>query len=242
MDGYYRKMQKTPPDAYVLSSFMEWWGGKSSPDFVRSPKHILDSGAYSVIADKTGKFKSNFSWDSYCADYIKFINENKIKLFFELDIDVAVGLKQVEYYRDKIHAETGVPPIPVWHPNRKEKYFWECAERYPYVSIGALGKSKTSPNMLALMTQFVKVAHDNGAKIHGLGFTAIKFLNRIHFDSVDSTTWNAARYGTLYKYVGGGKMEITYRDPSRRVKNHMAMQNYNFLQWVAYQNWALKHI
>lgn len=77
-------------DVYWLSSFWEAKTG-SYGDYAISPNHILDSGAFSAFS---GKF-NNFDWDDYCNKYIKFIKQTNNSLFFEMDIDVVVGLEKV---------------------------------------------------------------------------------------------------------------------------------------------------
>ena len=43
---------------------------------------LLDSGAFTFR-----KNSANVDWNKYLDNYIKFINENDVKYFFELDID-----------------------------------------------------------------------------------------------------------------------------------------------------------
>lgn len=53
---------------------------------------ILDSGAFSFMNCSI----NNIDWNEYLKKYAKFINENKIKNFFELDIDSIVGYSKVK--------------------------------------------------------------------------------------------------------------------------------------------------
>ena len=82
LEGHWNKPTK---DIHLLSSFWEHKTGKFG-EYVTQEKHILDSGAFSAINDKTGKYK-NFDWDAYIKKYIAFIKHTNQKLFFELDID-----------------------------------------------------------------------------------------------------------------------------------------------------------
>ena len=81
-------------DIYLLSSFWEHKSGRYG-SYVLQEKHILDSGAFSAFSGKN----NGFDWDSYVRKYADFILKNNIQKFFELDIDVVVGLRKVEYYR-----------------------------------------------------------------------------------------------------------------------------------------------
>ena len=58
---------KPTDDIYLLSSFWEHKNGKYG-EYVTQEKHILDSGAFTAINDKTGKYK-NLDCDYYTIDY-----------------------------------------------------------------------------------------------------------------------------------------------------------------------------
>lgn len=115
-------------DIYLLSSFWEHKSGRYG-SYVLQQKHILDSGAFSAFSGKN----NGLDWDSYIRKYADFILKNNIQKFFELDIDVVVGLRKVEYYRRYLEDKTGRKPIPVWHASRKRDYFLRMCEEYPYV-------------------------------------------------------------------------------------------------------------
>lgn len=230
---------KSTEDIYLLSSFWEHKAGKFG-DYVVQDKHILDSGAFSAINDKTGKYK-NFDWDSYVKKYIAFIKHTKQKLFFELDIDCVVGLEKVEYYRKQIEDAIGIPPIVCWHSNRGADYWIKSCENYPYVAIGTTKASedgkriRSNPNIL---NWFINNAHKNNAKIHGLGFTSVPWLNKLKFDSVDSTTWiNGCKFAELTKFNNG---EFINRRPSinQRGINPKGRLINNFNEWVKFQKYA----
>lgn len=76
-----------------------------------SKNFLLDSGAFTVMNSKN----KNFDYKKYTEKYGKFIKDNKINDFFELDIDGVFGY---EVYQDCLHRLediTGNKPIPVWH-------------------------------------------------------------------------------------------------------------------------------
>ena len=74
-------------DIYLLSSFWEHKSGNCD-SFVYQDRHILDSGAFSAFSGKN----NNFDWDGYVRKYADFVYKNNIRLFFELDIDIVVGI------------------------------------------------------------------------------------------------------------------------------------------------------
>tara|TARA_R110002167_G_scaffold404_4_gene1848 strand:+ start:280 stop:1026 length:747 start_codon:yes stop_codon:yes gene_type:complete len=234
LEGHRNKPTK---DIDLLSSFWEHKNGRYG-DYVLQEKHILDSGAFSAINDKKGKYK-NFDWDAYVDKYIAFIKKTKQKLFFELDIDCVVGLKKVEYYRKLMEDKIGIAPIICWHQNRGIDYYIKSCEDYNYVAVGTTRASPTGKKIrsnLAVLKQFIDIAHENKTKIHGLGFTSIPWLSKLKFDSVDSTAWQQVRYGGICEFKNG--MIKNYRLKNYRLKNIYDAHIHNFDQWVEFQKYA----
>jgi hypothetical protein len=235
---------KSTEDIYILSSFWEHKNGKYG-EYVTQDKHILDSGAFSAINDKTGKYK-NFDWDSYVKKYIAFIKHTKQKLFFELDIDCVVGLNKVEYYRKQIEDGTGIAPIVCWHSNRGSDYWIKTCEEYPYVALGTTNASSDGKKIRKnpeILNWFINHAHKNKAKIHGLGFTSTPWLKKLKFDSVDSTTWNVGgKFGNVVCFDLEGFPTQKYKtDKTKRAKTR-ELNIYNFNQWVKFQKYAKNNL
>lgn len=233
---------KPTKDIHLLSSFWEHKNGNYG-EYATQENHILDSGAFSAINDKTGKYK-NFDWNTYVKKYIAFIKKTNQKLFFELDIDCVVGLQKVEYYRKQIEDAIGIPPIVCWHANRGSDYWIKSCEDYPYVALGTTTASNAGKKIRAnpeILHWFINHAHKNKAKIHGLGFTSTPMLKKLKFDSVDSTTWNVGgKFGKICKFSNNWT-ECRQNRPEH-LKNHRAktieLNIYNFEQWVKFQKYA----
>lgn len=204
---------------------------------------LLDSGAFTFMQGNGGRC----DWDAYVEEYAEWINRYKIDLFFELDIDSIVGLKEVERLRAKLEDLTGKKSIPVWHKNRGTGYFVECAKSYPYVAIGGIvGGNKNAAERKAYRLSFpwfINTAHKYGAKIHGLGYTSIEGLKQFHFDSVDSTAWlYGNRGGYLYKFnPRKGDFDKIVTPPGHRLKSRDAAL-YNFREWIKFQEYAKKYL
>lgn len=201
--------------------------------WIRSPANrsfMLDSGAYTFRQTKTDHGITDF--DGYLQRYISFINEHKVDLFFELDIDALVGLKKVEEYREILEQETGKQSIPVWHKSRGTSYFVDMCKEYPYVSIGGLfGESPKSK--FPAFPWFIRTAHKHGAKIHALGLGSPTLVMKYPFDSSDSTSWNTARVGgKLFRFNGAG-LDSTLIDSDFKFNRKEVVMN-NLTEWIKF--------
>ena len=78
-------------DYYRLESFY-YITKKDEPLIHKYKGFLLDSGAFTFMSNS----KSRTDWDEYVERYADFINRHDIKHFFELDIDVLVGINEVE--------------------------------------------------------------------------------------------------------------------------------------------------
>jgi hypothetical protein len=200
---------------------------------------LLDSGAFTFI---TNTHEQKVDWDRYVEEYADFIVRNKIELFFELDIDSIVGLKEVERLRHKLENLTQRKPIPVWHKSRGKQYFLDMCDAYPYVAIGGI-VTKEIPRRIyeKAFPWFISNAHRRGAKIHGLGYTTIANLSKYHFDSVDSTAWlYGNRGGYLYKFNAAKGCMNQIKKEGARLKSKEAALN-NFLEWCKLSIYAQKY-
>ena len=227
----------------VLESFFYVKDNRKFPILYRGgafKKILLDSGAYTFLSSA----KSSIDWERYVGDYADFINKYDVRLFFELDIDKIIGLDKVEKLRDKLESLTGKKPIPVWHKNRGKDYFVEMCKKYPYVALGGY-VSKEIPSKVYenYFPWFIRTAHQNGVKIHGLGYTRTENLKKYRFDSVDSTAWLHGNIGGfVYKFdCKRGFMGKEQREKKTRVKSQLAAI-YNFNEWLKFQDYARKFL
>lgn len=220
----------TPP-LYLLESF---WSirEKFVPSLLSVDGFLLDSGAFTMF--NSGR-KVNL--DEYVGRYIDFINKWDIKYFFELDIDVIVGLDKVERIRDKIESETGKKSIPVWHRERGKSYWLSMADAYDYISIGGIVSKEIASSEYDIFHYLINEAEKRGAKVHGLGFTSVPRLNKYNFYSVDSTSWlSGSRFGTLYVFDGRTLKSVNPSFTKYKRKNHYnEIDAHNILQWTRYQ-------
>jgi len=213
-------------------------------DFMKLVDHcelfLLDSGAFTFM--NTNK-KAKISFDEYLEEYIKFINKHDIKNFFELDIDVVVGLEKVEQLRKRLEEGTNKKCIPVWHKSRGKDYFIEMCKNYDYVSIGGIVTKEIPPSDYKYFSWFIDTAHDYGCQIHALGFTNTNLLSKYKFDSVDSTSWlSGGRFGNIYLFDGKKIFQYKGNQKTNREIPYTEYDLHNYYEWIKFQKYAKVHL
>lgn len=228
-------------DTFILESF--YYANEFTEQVIipNCKDFLLDSGAFTFVYGT----KKEIDWNDYIKRYTDFINKNQIKKYFELDIDNIVGYDTVIEIRKKLEKLTGIKPIPVWHPSRGLKDFEETTKEYPYVALGGIAGAKKGSKQVKIyeknFNQFINIAHSNGAKIHGLGYTSLTGLKKYHFDSVDSTSWLAGnKYGMVYWFDGKTLQKID-KKPGQRVKTNQVILH-NFNEWKKFSQYAERNL
>lgn len=227
---------ETSAPKYVLETFFA--GEKTCLKVLQKvgvENFLLDSGAFSFMS---GAECSEQTIEEYCNRYIKFIKDNNIKYFFELDVDTIFGIDFVEKLRKKIEQETGKKPIPVWHKGRGVEYWKKMCEQYDYVAIGGL-VFHVKKSEYELIKKMVLYARQRGVKVHGLGFTKTDLLDDYKFYSVDSTSYKmSAIRGQLFQFFDGKRI---IQRPLQKDKNKKAdlkkLAVHNANEWVKYQRY-----
>lgn len=223
---------------FVLESFYyitDWM----IPYIKNEWEFLLDSGAFTFMNSKGSS--DGVDWDEYVSKYANFINENDIKLFFELDIDSIVGLKEVERLRKKLEIATKKKCIPVWHKSRGLAYWKKMTKKYNYVAIGGIVTKEIKRKEYDVFIPLLQIAKDNNCKVHGLGFTNSIGMQKYKFDSVDSTAWvYGNRGGFLYKF-NGRSLDKIQKPPGTRL-NAKETAIHNFKEWVKFQKYAKNNL
>lgn len=230
---------KSTEDIFLLSSFMEH-RGKHKGGYVSQKNHILDSGAFTYL---NGKKTDKIDWDNYIYEYANFINQYKVDLFFELDIDPIVGLNEVERLRGKLESMTNKQCIPVWHKSRGLDYWLKMVQDYDYVAIGGIVTREIKRNEYTIFSKLLKIASENNCKVHGLGFTNMNGIKKFRFYSVDSTNWMSARFGTQGACIFKNSIINWFAKPKNKIKKDMNYINlFNFKEWVKFQEYAEEYL
>ena len=202
---------------------------------------LLDSGTFTFVK----KAKTKIDWKKYVAEYEKFIDDNRNEKYFELDIDALIGYEGVKEIRKELERQTKTQCIPVWHISRGLKDFEETTKKYPYVAVGGINFIKRGllEKYKSSFPTLIRIAHQNGAKLHGLGYTSLKGIKKHHFDSVDSTTWiTGKKFGRLFKFENG-EMKVINKPQGYRYKKEKGMDvlYHDILEWMKYQKYVDKN-
>lgn len=199
---------------------------------------LLDSGAFTFMQGKGGKP----DFDEYTERYADFINRNRVKKFFELDIDSVVGYDRVKEIRKKLERLTNRQSIPVWHLSRGLEEYKRMCDEYDYAAIGGIVSGEITKNKYKFFPSLISEAHKRKARVHGLGFTNLALLPQYHFDSVDSTAWTTGnRFGYLY-WFNGKTMQKKDAPKGHRISDSRAAALNNYTEWIKYQKWADTHL
>lgn len=194
---------------------------------------LLDSGAFTFLNSEK-KHSPNF--DEYLQRYINFINKYDIKLFFELDIDSAVGYKKVLEYRKRLEYGTNKKCIPVWHRSRGKDEYYNLCENYGYIAIGGLALKEIKKSEYKVLNALCDIARKYDCKVHGLGFTPRNAID-YKFYSVDSTSWtNGVRYAEAHIFENNKISRKTY--PDKRLVKHKELNKTNLLEWIKFQKYV----
>lgn len=166
-------------------------------DIIKNSQLILiDSGAHSFQKGK------KVNWEEYTHQYAEWIKQNdceKIIGYFEMDIDPAGYPYEFVLHLRKILESVSNKIIPVWHKNRGIEDYIEMCKKYSGKIIAITG-FKNEDIKDEQYIKFLKVAWKYGCKVHCLGMTRTKILDKVPFDYVDSSTWRQqAVYGRVFK-------------------------------------------
>lgn len=190
---------------------------------------IIDSGAHSFQKGK------KVNWEEYTTKYAEWIKENdcdKIVGYFEMDVDNILGYEKVLELR-KILESVSNKIIPVWHKNRGIEEYKKMCKDYEGKVIAITGfKNEDIKDEQYLM--FLKYAKKYNCKVHCLGMTRKKILDKVPFDYVDSSSW---KQQAIYGKIGKKKVSKEFSKTSRSIvmtesfKEAMKMQEYYLKKW-----------
>lgn len=195
-----------------------------------SEEILIDSGAHSFQKGK------KVNWVEYTKQYAEFIQKfdrPNVVGYFEMDVDNIIGYDKVLELR-KILESVSNKIIPVWHKNRGIDEYKQMCKDYAGKIIAITGfKNEDIKDEQYLM--FLKYAKKHNCKVHCLGMTRKKVLDKVPFDYVDSSSWKQA--GIYGRIDGKGKVTKEFSKTKREVvflenyKTGMKMQEYYYNKW-----------
>lgn len=171
-----------------VQHFLSAFGGKKDKKLDEYPyQPLIDSGGYSVrVSGKTIEVE----------DYIHWLNENKVKLAFNLDTN---DVQETLINQTRLEKETDTYIIPIYHmSDYLDKEHVNLIEQYldyPYIGLGGTAGTGYKGTMEAFLDYVFRRTKDK-VRVHGLGTTSNKLLKKYPFYSVDSTSWlSFSKYG-----------------------------------------------
>lgn len=191
---------------------------------------LIDSGAHSFQKGK------KVDWDKYTEEYANFIknfDRPNVVGYFEMDVDNIIGYDKVLELRKKLEKVSD-KIIPVWHKNRGLDEFKKMCKEYAGKIIAITGfKNEDIKDEQYLM--FLKYAKKYNCKVHCLGMTRTKVLDKVPFDYVDSSSWVQS---TIFGRIDNkGKVSKKFSKTNRETiftenyKNAKKMQEHYYQKW-----------
>ena len=178
-EGFIARMQEQYPD-------VEWF---------------LDSGAFTYWAKYEKEPEKLPPWKKYKKLFFTYVNDTweRWARIAELDLDHVEGidLDMLAEWRDEMFDRWPQANIcPVWHPSRGADE-WTSYVRDPRIRHICIGSGQKNDGLIRRM---VTTAHQWNKTVHGFGMTRVNTsLQRIPYDSVDSTSWlMSQKFGTMF--------------------------------------------
>lgn len=189
---------------YNLMSYYYIKGKRKLAEEIRDKSELImiDSGAHSFQKG------TKVNWVEYTKQYAEFIKEfdrPNVVGYFEMDVDNIIGYDKVLELR-KILESVSDKIIPVWHKNRGLDEFKKMCQDYAGKVVAITGfKNEDIKDDQYLM--FLKYARKYKCKVHCLGMTRKKILDKVPFDYVDSSSW---RQEGIYGRIGGRRVDRNF--------------------------------
>lgn len=216
---------------YNLMSFFYIKQRMQLATFIRdnTDEILIDSGAHSFQKGK------KVDWLEYTKKYAEFIKEfdrPNVIGYFEMDVDNIIGYDKVIELR-KLLEQVSNKIIPVWHKNRGIEEYKKMCKDYAGKVVAITGfKNEDIQDHQYLM--FLKYAKKYNCKVHCLGMTRKKVLDKVPFDYVDSSSWVQA---SIFGRIGNRKVTKEFSKNNREkvfienYKEAKKMQDYYYNKW-----------
>ena len=171
-------------------------------------KIMVDSGAFTLLlkiwkGKKSSKAKVKEIGEQYFCDYADWVvhNQKNLTSVVNLDLDTVFGEKVITDWNMELLKHVKDTEICfVWHKYEHGLAGWrKFCKTYNYV--GCSGVLSGRIEMGELIAR-IGIAKDYGVRVHGLGMTRFRMLDKTAFFSVDSTSWlSALKFGSTHLTV-----------------------------------------
>lgn len=216
-----------------------------------------DSGAHSFFAEvpsaglsASGHFKKSQTEQSpevYFENYLRFLKQyhSRLDYFVELDIGELIGQDKVEAWRDRFKAEGLFRQcILCYHPSIMDlDYFRQMCRDSESKYIAVEGdRPKQRTGRLDYGT-LIKIAREEGCKLHGFAMTKLDALERFPFYSVDSSSWKSLiHWGrSVLRAPKSSKQALAYeRDFARTKEGKHALCAQEVRAWADYEDYITR--
>lgn len=191
---------------------------------------LIDSGAHSF------QFGVKVNWVEYTKQYAEFIkkfDKPNVIGYFKMDIENIIGYDKVLELR-KILEAVSDKIIPVWHPDRGINDYIEMCKKY-HDKIIAIGGFRGTDIKDEQFIMFLKTAKKYNCKVHCLGMTRKKVLDKVPFDFTDSSSWK--QHALFGEIKGKGKVSKQFSKERREdvflesYKQAIKMQKHYYNKW-----------
>lgn len=228
---FYKINEEIDKYKYNLMSFYYIQNKQEIATIIRDKTElvIIDSGAHSFQKGK------QVNWEEYTKKYAEFIknfDRENVVGYFEMDVDNIIGYDKVLELRH-ILEQTSNKIIPVWHKNRGIEEFKKMCKDYSNKVVAITGfKNEDIKDEQYMM--FLKYAKKYNCKVHCLGMTRKKVLDKVPFDYVDSSSW---KQQSIYGMIGRKKVSLEFSKNNRwkvmleNYKQGMQMQDHYYKKW-----------
>ena len=217
---------------YSLMSYYYIKNNVKHAEYIRdnSKEVLIDSGAHSFQFGKKVNFEE---YTKQYAEFIKKFDTSNVVGYFEMDVDNIIGYDKVLELR-KILESVSSKIIPVWHKNRGIEEYKKMCKDYAGKIIAITGFLNTDIRDDDYL-MFLKEAKKYNCKVHCLGMTRRKVLDKCPFDYVDSSTWvQQSIFGNIQNQ---GKVTKEFSKTSRHKIYLENYKEFTKLQKYYYQKW-----
>lgn len=182
---------------------------------------MVDSGAHTF---QMGAKVSPEEYTHRYASFIRSFDRPNVVGYFEMDIDNIVGYENVLKLRGVLERECGCPEkiIPVWHKNRGIEDFKKMCQMHRGRVVAITG-FKNEDIRDEQYPAFLRYAWSCGCKVHCLGMTRKKVLDRVPFDYVDSSSWAQQ---AIYGKVGNRQISKAFQKESIENRDKVFLASY----------------